>query len=814
MRRARSGIFEKTSFPSRPRRRACARVEQLLRQPAAAAAGLASPPTLDAKRQAACNDRRLEQRAASRRRPSPGARAQPGRQMRIRVATLNVWALPGPLAPSVGARMRAIGRRLASLDLDAIAFQEVWTEGARDLSDRRRSGGGSAQRLASPGGLRRRTARAHAPADPVGALRRVLRCAAIRPGRITRTTTAARAGRRSSSRPARAPCCSSTPICMPATRATSRTPTARIASARSRSWRWPSRQLQHPVVMLGDLNFADEHPEHAILTGLAGLRDVAAELGSPSATVLRANPYRAHSSKPDRRVDYVFVRDGGGTAVRAAPEPARVRRADSSSTAVRRAARTTPACSPSWSWCRGPGSPSRLPPRSAVSLARQLPARGPPAGRSAPPRRSRLGGSRPGRGRARIARRARPARLAPPPAAHGAAGRRAARADPGRGALDRVRGADARRATGLRSARRTARGSPRGSPPHPVGLNLPGSSQSRPFDLRHLVRPAKCFKSFGESGIDLWVNSAPNPRDHRSPMPADAAPSRAERRHAYCRPRAGCSWNGPFFGRIRRGFPLRSVAGWAVRRLLAVLGDPPLRFALWNGESVSTGASPPVATVRLKQAARPARPALEPPAPLRQFLHGWRPRDRGRPRPGPRDPLRRSRPQQSALGVARALAKESHPPLAAPRAPRHPEPLRSRQRLLRALARPPDVLHLRLFPVAGGERSRRRSSPSSTTSAASCGCGPESAWWKPAAAGARSRSTWRAHYGVRVTAFNISREQIALRARARRARRAWRAASSSSRTTTATSAGRYDAFVSVGMLEHVGRRALPRARAT
>src|SRR5262245_54771068 len=62
----------------------------------------------------------------------PGAGALPGRHMRIRVATLNVWALPEPLARSVAPRMQAIGRRLASLDLDAMAFQEVWTEGARE----------------------------------------------------------------------------------------------------------------------------------------------------------------------------------------------------------------------------------------------------------------------------------------------------------------------------------------------------------------------------------------------------------------------------------------------------------------------------------------------------------------------------------------------------------------------------------------------------------------------------------------------------------------------------------------------------------
>ena len=51
--------------------------------------------------------------------------------MRMRVATLNVWALPDPLAPDVGARMRAIGERLASLELDVAAFQEVWTVDAR-----------------------------------------------------------------------------------------------------------------------------------------------------------------------------------------------------------------------------------------------------------------------------------------------------------------------------------------------------------------------------------------------------------------------------------------------------------------------------------------------------------------------------------------------------------------------------------------------------------------------------------------------------------------------------------------------------------
>jgi endonuclease/exonuclease/phosphatase family metal-dependent hydrolase len=76
-----------------------------------------------------------------------------------------------------------------------------------------------------------------------------------------------------------------------------------------------SRDLPHPVIAVGDLNFGDADPEHAILTGLSALRDVAAELDTRVPTTLHDNPYRAHSRKPDRRIDYVLARDGGTTGV-------------------------------------------------------------------------------------------------------------------------------------------------------------------------------------------------------------------------------------------------------------------------------------------------------------------------------------------------------------------------------------------------------------------------------------------------------------------------------------------------------------------
>jgi hypothetical protein len=120
--------------------------------------------------------------------------------MRIRVATLNVWGLPEPLAPSVPARMQAIGRQMASLDLDAIAFQEVWTEDAR--SELVAAGRAAGLPLAW-----------HHPAGFGGGLlvltrlpirsARFVRSAARRSGAAgSPDTKAARAGRRSSSRPA------------------------------------------------------------------------------------------------------------------------------------------------------------------------------------------------------------------------------------------------------------------------------------------------------------------------------------------------------------------------------------------------------------------------------------------------------------------------------------------------------------------------------------------------------------------------------------------------------------------------------------
>src|SRR5262249_31451996 len=76
----------------------------------------------------------LQCSSMSRRRgPRPGS-ATPvrGSRMRLRLATLNVWGLPEPFSHKPDARLAAIAGRLADLEVDAVAFQEVWTPSARE----------------------------------------------------------------------------------------------------------------------------------------------------------------------------------------------------------------------------------------------------------------------------------------------------------------------------------------------------------------------------------------------------------------------------------------------------------------------------------------------------------------------------------------------------------------------------------------------------------------------------------------------------------------------------------------------------------
>lgn len=71
--------------------------------------------------------------------------------------------------------------------------------------------------------------------------------------------------------------------------------------------------VAEPLIALGDFNLREGETEYRILQGLAGLRDVGADLEMTQPTVGSANPY---SRGPNVRIDYVFTRDGRDRAAR------------------------------------------------------------------------------------------------------------------------------------------------------------------------------------------------------------------------------------------------------------------------------------------------------------------------------------------------------------------------------------------------------------------------------------------------------------------------------------------------------------------
>jgi len=233
--------------------------------------------------------------------------------VRLRVATLNVWAIP-LLSERIGTRMREIGRRLAPLELDAIAFQEAWTPAARRhlIDAGRQAGLGNAwhrKRLILGSGLLvlsrlpiegadfdRFTLRACASAkDELLGGKGFARVVLGTPeGRLVLVDTHLHAGTANEGEVG--------------TRAQRTAQIVQLAAE--------VRELPEPVLVIGDLNCQDNDPEHVVLTGLTGLRDLAAETGSREPTALRNNPYRRGSPKPDRRIDYVMARDGDRVGLR------------------------------------------------------------------------------------------------------------------------------------------------------------------------------------------------------------------------------------------------------------------------------------------------------------------------------------------------------------------------------------------------------------------------------------------------------------------------------------------------------------------
>ncbi|MFP8880608.1 MAG: endonuclease/exonuclease/phosphatase family protein, partial [Myxococcota bacterium] len=235
--------------------------------------------------------------------------------MRIRVATLNVWALPSPFAQHVSERMTAIGSRIRDLDADLVSFQEVWTPSARET-------------LVAAGHAAGLVHNWHTEASFGGSGLLVLSRLPIESTQFERYSLRG----------------------LPEeiggdfyggkgfVRLIVDTPEGAIAllnphlhARYSKRVRHEYRglrtgqivqlavgtmQLQIPAIATGDFNFNEFDSGHRVLTGLTGFRDLAAESNQRQPTVLRQNAYRRGRSKPDKRIDYVFARNGSAHAVR------------------------------------------------------------------------------------------------------------------------------------------------------------------------------------------------------------------------------------------------------------------------------------------------------------------------------------------------------------------------------------------------------------------------------------------------------------------------------------------------------------------
>jgi len=64
-----------------------------------------------------------------------------------------------------------------------------------------------------------------------------------------------------------------------------------------------------PVMAIGDFNIQESELNYRVLLGLAGLRDVAVELDNRQSTALANTPYRQRRHG-EKRIDYVFYRNG------------------------------------------------------------------------------------------------------------------------------------------------------------------------------------------------------------------------------------------------------------------------------------------------------------------------------------------------------------------------------------------------------------------------------------------------------------------------------------------------------------------------
>lgn len=238
-----------------------------------------------------------------------------GHPLKLRVMTLNAWALPWPLSHEPDARVEAIGGRLASLDADVVAFQEVWSPSARRRLSAAGRREGYTEVWSRPGSIGA-SGMLVLSRFPIRESRFVRFALCGFPQDVTRGDYYGGKGI--------AILTLDTPAGSVALLSTHLIPhygdygsddsymghriaeVVELADALA--------QIEIPAIVVGDFNFSESQPEYEVLVGLSGLTDVAAAVEWREVTIVPGPPYRENDHPPGVRIDYVFTRGGAERA--------------------------------------------------------------------------------------------------------------------------------------------------------------------------------------------------------------------------------------------------------------------------------------------------------------------------------------------------------------------------------------------------------------------------------------------------------------------------------------------------------------------
>ena len=232
--------------------------------------------------------------------------------MKLRVASLNIWALPFGLAPDATERINAIAQHLPSLNADVIGLQEVWTPIAR-------------QTLVEVGKEAGFKAIWHRPMSFGGSGLLVLSKLPILESHFTAFSVRGSPERLDHSdyhggkgfirlvlgTPAGSIQVINTHLHARYARSLENDIYLAVRAAQATQIALAINRAQGPVIAMGDFNLQEGEPEYRILLGLTGLRDAAVETNQRQATISAENPYRRQENgASEERIDYVFARGG------------------------------------------------------------------------------------------------------------------------------------------------------------------------------------------------------------------------------------------------------------------------------------------------------------------------------------------------------------------------------------------------------------------------------------------------------------------------------------------------------------------------